>query len=143
VTDTDTSTSTPNAARAWEVYDLAMRHRAALNMKTYVRVSNELLSADVDNALRVTLNTLTSECGTTACLAGWTVTHEGYRMDRYGAVYGPDGAYLGVVFRVATNLLGLTDETAIGLFNVADEYLEQQMFDTFGPRPTNPEGIRP
>jgi hypothetical protein len=67
-----------------------------------------------------------NDCGTAACIAGWTVLLSGYRLplpktaaeaaDVYAICIGPDGKRL-KIHTVARGLLGLTANQAANLFD--------------------------
>jgi hypothetical protein len=55
------------------------------------------------------------ECGTTACIAGWTCLYAGHQLDEEG-VYDKDGKRVGFTADVAAKELELSDREADTLF---------------------------
>lgn len=117
----------PNTALAYEILDLALAHPKSFYMGTWAR-----------GAYRITFKDLTGPpCGTTACLAGWTVAHRGYQLDPSGAVY-LDGTYVGDAAAIARQLLGISVEASDDLFFCPDQELQAEIARIFGPRPGAP-----
>ncbi len=138
-------TCEPNAARAYEVWDVILKHEHALLMDYWAsrRLSpQEAADSGVSFAdsshypERVTLEDLTSgsSCGTAACLAGWTAVLDGWSI-RGNRAFKNGAAHL--VKEVAAMLLGVDEYDADALFfaggDTADVYARIQFF--FGPDP--------
>jgi hypothetical protein len=86
----------------------------------------------ISQPITLDLDLAVTECGTTACFAGWTVLLAGQQisarrtaMDRFGIPERAEG------------LLGLTIEEADELFWQADDLADvrKAVFEIFGPRP--------
>lgn len=117
----------PNTALAYEVLDLALAHPKNFYMGTWAR-----------GAYRISFKDLTGPpCGTTACLAGWTVAHRGYQLDPSGAVY-RDGMYVGQAATIARALLGISEYDSCELFDCPDQDIQVEVRRIFGPRPGVP-----
>ena len=148
-----TDNPTPDAARAWAVLDLIDQHRDALAMSAWIarRTDDEEMLDDADGP--VDLATLTSECGTVACHAGWTVAGAGYTMITVNGVvvakelaeqlFGDalaersrfDLERLASVSAVAQRLLGLDANAAADLFlYTSEDDLAARTVELFGPR---------
>lgn len=114
-------------ASAYATLDLALAHRQALDMSIWVRPG-------FYDGEPVTLDDLVSECGTTACYAGWHVARLGHKIDADGDVLA-GGVYRSVA-RVAREDLGLTEFAADHLFlaTYASD-LACAIAEEFGPRP--------
>jgi hypothetical protein len=117
---------TPNAARAYRVLDRA-RAAGTLNMGGWAQRNGFRATVDLDE--------LTSECGSTACLAGWTVADAGYAVDSEGGVFSADGARVGEVWAMAAQLLAISDEDAARLFYSTSAGVDRAVAEIFGPRP--------
>ncbi len=115
----------PNADLAYRVLDLAMAHPAHLNMRGWA-----------SGLVGLPELTSESECGTTACYAGWIVAVAGYKVDRDGCVVDTDGYYINPVGFLAMDLLGIDAFTAEDLFFVDEVDLPRVVERIFGPRPT-------
>lgn len=115
-------------ASAYATLDLALAHREALNMSVWVRPG-------FHDDEPVTLDDLVSECGTTACYAGWHVARMGYKIEADGDVLLIDHMYRSVA-QVAREDLGLTESAADDLFlaTFASD-LAYAIAEEFGPRP--------
>lgn len=115
----------PNAELAYRVLDTALAVKR-LDMGNW--------SSSGDKP--VGLDELTAEtCGTTACMAGWTVALSGMKVNTAGRVYDLSGNEVGYVKDLATNLLGLTIDEADDLFYSEDCQVEEIVAEIFGPRP--------
>lgn len=115
-------------ASAYVTLDLALAHREALDMGTWV-------SPTPDGLGLTSLEDLEEECGTTACYAGWHAARLGHTFDEDGEVWMPDGGYVHVA-ELARKDLGLTDSAAYSLFEHTDgDFLAEEIAYEFGPRP--------
>jgi hypothetical protein len=116
---------TPNAALAYKVLDAA-------------RAVDRLEMADWTNSgiRAIGIEDLTGEvCGTTACLAGWTVALAGLKVNSEGHVFDGSGIAIGEVEYIAAGMLGITYLTAEDLFYCDNEGLDERLAEIFGPRP--------
>ncbi len=133
MTDTDTTTR-PNAALVYEVLDLALQHR--LDMVTWAgRVDGDAVDYVAEP---VGLADLTADCGTTACLAGWTDAYAGYQVDSAGLVYRRGKRLEVKAEELAADLLGIDATVAARLFFTTDNRLGGVVAEIFGPRPGDP-----
>jgi len=117
----------PNAALAYKVLDLATANPDRLDMEQWSSGLVDLtdLTSEVDQG-----------CGTTACYAGWTAAHAGYKVHERGEVYRADGGIVSEdIEQFAARLLGITGQQADYLFYVADDDLSGAVAEIFGPRP--------
>lgn len=120
----------PNAALAYEILDLIKANPEHLNMSNWAISSRRGV---------ITLATVT-ECGTTACFAGWTVLVAGEAIDmdwlRLVDWSGALSQRGGSISDRARDLLGLSDEDAHDLFLGTDDAdLEPRIREIFGPDP--------
>lgn len=120
--------SAPNAELAYRVLDLALAHESHFDMSLWAE------RADWEP---VTLDALTgSACGTTACLAGWTVAMAGYAVNYRADVFDSDGNPLGrKADSVAAEMFRITLAEAERLFYASNESVENRIAEIFGPRP--------
>jgi hypothetical protein len=124
---------TPNAELAYRVWDKARQHEAHFDMGDW---------GDSPDGRPVGLDDLTGPaCGTTACLAGWTVVLAGYSVDHAARVYGADGQQVGDAVEMASEMLGINEFQAHELF-YAGHAVELALAGIFGPRPDGGEGGR-
>lgn len=115
----------PNAVLAYEVLDLIKANPEHLDMNDWAKSSHRTV---------ITLATVT-ECGTTACFAGWTVLAAGDTIDACRSwVVSPEGHW-SVISDRARDLLGLDDETACDLFMETNVDLVPRVREIFGPDP--------
>ncbi len=152
-----TDNPAPDAARAWRVFSLIEQHRDSLDMGSWIDRRSRLSGENVFPVGIVGLDDLTTDCGTTACQAGWAVAEAGYTMLNvfgftivrevaeaqpggidgltFSDVADPDGCRSSVL-RVARRLLGLDDEETDRLFmETSADDLEDALTAIFGPRP--------
>lgn len=120
-----------NVELAYKALDLIKQHRKHFDM-------GEWASGVPDEGF-VDLERLTSDkpelCGTTACFAGWVVALSGYKVTEGASVYTKDGVRIDTtVPAFAADLLGLDDPDPV-LFYGADENIEEDVEEWFGPRP--------
>lgn len=119
----------PNATLAYEILDLIKANPGHLDMNDWVKSRRREV---------ITLATVT-ECGTTACFAGWTVLAAGDALDVYWSrAFSRSGLRPGhrMISDRAQELLGLTDEDARDLFLETDDAdLELRICEIFGPDP--------
>lgn len=120
---------------AYEVWDAIQKNRHHFDMAYWAKKSVDDLWSDNVISLADLLGD--RECGTTACLAGWTATMAGYRVAEGGAVMSAEGGMVinPDVADFAAGLLGLAKREADYLFLCADEEIEERFVEVFGPRP--------
>jgi len=120
--------STPNAELAYKVLDTATANHEHLNMGSW---------GWSVNGSPVRLDDLTGpDCGTVACLAGWTVAMAGYGVDSSGMVYDAKGDMVHVwVDALAAELLGITGDQRDRLFYAHEAEIHSRIAEIFGPRP--------
>lgn len=126
-----------DGARAWKALDTA-RARNKLDMSSWFF---DYDGTNLDELM--TPEHLAGNCGTTACLAGWTVAQAGYSMmysdpfaDYEAQVYDKAGERIGSVPAVAADLLRIPRPVADALFmRVGKGDLDVALTQVFGPRP--------
>ena len=124
-----TAPTTPNAELAYRVLDLATANGDRFDMGGWgwgpdISVGLDELTDDG------------AECGTSACLAGWTVALHSYRVGSDASVYDAHGNRLGSkADAVAAELLGLTEDEADRLFYAPNDSIDSRVAEIFGPRP--------
>lgn len=117
----------PNAELAYRVLDIARAHGEHFNMGDW---------GDSPDGSPINLDDLTRpDCGTTACLAGWTVALAGYRIDSHATAYDVHGNVVGGVAEMAGDMLGLSEDEADDLFYESTEGVGRKVAELFGPRP--------
>lgn len=115
-------------ASAWATLDLALAHKRAFDMDMWVYMPARRANRRVD------LNDLTSECGTTACFAGWHAARHGYKVWQGGLAIkdGVGDIYCDTFTRKD---LGLNFLDGDKIFSCENDDIEQRIEDEFGPRP--------
>jgi len=117
----------PNAELAWRVLDTARANDEHFFMGYWAESPDDRL---------VDLEDLTGPaCGTTACLAGWTVAMAGYKVSSTAQVYDASGERVGDAVVMAADMLGITALQAKRLFHVSTPGVEWAVTQIFGPRP--------
>jgi hypothetical protein len=117
----------PNAELAYRVLDTARANGEHFDMGDW---------GDSPDGSPVNLDDLTQpNCGTTACLAGWTVALAGYSVNSHAAVFNADGEYVGDATRMAMDMLRIDADQAEDLFYASTEYVGLAVAEIFGPRP--------
>lgn len=124
---------TPNAALAYQVLDLARASGDSFEMSSWA------WSLDGEP---VGLDDLTKhDCGTTACLAGWTAAVMGYKVDSAARVFDSDGNEVSQEADLfAAGILGIDADQAGRLFYSSDSQVGRLVAEIFGPRPDGGEG---
>lgn len=115
-------------ASAYATLDLAQKHHGSLNMGVWA------LSVLSDGD-PVELAELESECGTTACYAGWHAARLGYKVDSDGYASLADGGFRHVADITRADL-GMASDAADGIFvHTSSRELPAAIEAEFGPRP--------
>lgn len=84
---------------------------------TYFQVTGTRSGLPYTNEITYQLTEPEWQCGTTACLAGWTAILNGWRPIEPNAAFVTDGEQVKIVYHVARKLLDLTEEQAMVLFD--------------------------
>jgi hypothetical protein len=118
----------PNAELAYRVWDKARAYGDHFDMAAWGETTTGRPASIAD---------LTSpNCGTVACLAGWTAAMAGYSVDSSADLYDANGNPLGrKADDLAGELLRITEEEALRLFFAANDDIEDRIAEIFGPRP--------
>jgi hypothetical protein len=118
----------PNAELAYKVLDAALAHEGHFDMAAW---------GDTATGRPASIADLTSpNCGTVACLAGWTVAMAGHSVDSGADLYDASGNSLGrKADDLAAELLGITEQEAGDLFYSSNDDVEDRIAEIFGPRP--------
>lgn len=123
--------TTPNAELAYKVLDAINAHPANFDMDTWVRAPYDRPTVDLQQLT-------SSECGTTACFAGWAVALSGYQLTRDREIVKANRMIPTSLPVFAAELLGLNDEQANDLFYVDNEDFSPELVaEIFGPRPAS------
>lgn len=119
----------PNAELAWRALDAAKANPDHFDMNLWAATPDQSGSVGLDDLQG-------SQCGTTACLAGWVVAVSGYRATRGGVVLNGDGTEWHYDLQsFAATLLGITFSESEELFFAENETVEHVTARIFGPRP--------
>lgn len=119
--------TTPNTELAYRALDAATAYPDHFKMDMWVRHPKDA---------PVGLDELTgTDCGTTACLAGWAAALNGYQIDYRGHVYRNGQPIYRDIETLAEELLGISEDTSAWLFYVGDDEIADAVAKVFGPRP--------
>jgi hypothetical protein len=105
--------------RAYELYDFLEENPDSHNQSRWVEAWTRK-TWEISRLRPVTAADVLNVCGATACAAGWACLLAGGKFVSGHVVVMPDGSQ-GSAMGVAASLLGLSEDEAYVLFEVADD----------------------